>query len=436
MSEVANRFTRLLAGSTSGRSQGTRLFLWSCVALVVVFFSWASLGRLDVVSSAMGEVVPSSQVKSVQHLEGGIVRAILVREGDTVTEGQTLVELEPTKSGADVDELEIRLAALGVTMARLEAEASGADLSFPDELSAADPDLIRQARDLFLTRRERLENELRVQRELVAQRDQEIKEVRARVRNNRKSLKFLDEQIEISQKLLKLDLTNRMKHLELLKEASDLKGRIEEDGALLPKAQAAQKEAKARLDAIRAAFREDARRDLEEATRSHKELTQRLRKLADSLRRTVLRAPVDGIVKTVHVATRGGVVQPGKTVVDIVPAGDRLVIEARLPTHDIGFVRPGQEAKVRLASAEAGRFDSLTGEVVRVSPDTLLTNEGQPFYKVRIETKESFFERGGLRYDLFPGMQVQCAIRTGSRTVLQYLLDPYVSSLEEAMGER
>ena len=415
---------------------GTRAFLWSCVMMVVVFFAWASLGELDVVSNALGEVVPSSQVKSVQHLEGGIVRAILVAEGDRVTEGQSLVELEPLRSGADLDELKVRLAALEITMARLEAEATDGRLDLPKSIVEVNPDLARQAKDLFDIRRARLENQMAVQRELVTQRDQEIKEVGARLRNNRSSLRLINEQVGISKKLLKLDLTNRMKHLELLKEMSDLKGRIEEDQALLPKAEAAQNEAKARLAAIRAAFHEDARKAMEEASRSRKELLQRLRKVEDSLRRTVLRAPVDGIVKTLHVVTRGGVVQPGKTVVDVVPADDRLVIDARLPTHDIGYVRPGQAVKVRLASAEATRFGALAGTVVHVSPDTIQSAEGAPYYKVRIETERGFFEHRSLRYNLFPGMQVQCSIRTGSRTVLQYLLDPYVSSLEDALGER
>ncbi|MEQ8192993.1 MAG: HlyD family efflux transporter periplasmic adaptor subunit, partial [Rhodospirillales bacterium] len=152
--------------------------------------------------------------------------------------------------------------------------------------------------------------------------------------------------------------------------------------------------------------------------------------------RTVLRSPVDGVVKTLYVTTIGGVLKAGSTVVDIVPAGDRLIVEAKLPTQDIGYVRRGQQAQVKLASIDAMRFGNLPGKVVNVSPDTLVTKEGLPFYKVRIETEGDHFQRGDLRYQLYPGMQVMTNIQTGQRTVLEYLLDPFLRSFDEAMLER
>jgi len=233
-----------------------------------------------------------------------------------------------------------------------------------------------------------------------------------------------------------MTLTNRMRHWHLQKEATALKGQIESDKTLLPRAQAAQTQARARLSAIKSGFQEESRIELDESLRTYKELKQRLTKFQDSLTRTVLRAPVEGIVKSVHVATQGGVIQPGQTVVDIVPAGDRLVIEAQLPTGDIGYVRPGQKVLVRLASADGARFGALESEVFQVSPDTLISEQGVPYYKVRINTKKSYFEQGGLRYDLFPGIQVQADIQTGTRTVLQYLLESYIQSVGTALRER
>jgi adhesin transport system membrane fusion protein len=169
---------------------------------------------------------------------------------------------------------------------------------------------------------------------------------------------------------------------------------------------------------------------------NYNELLQRILKFEDNLSRTVLRSPVNGVVKTLYVVTIGGVLKPGFTVVDIVPGGDRLIIEAKLPTQDIGYVRRGQQALVMLASADAMRFGNLTGKVVRVSPDTLVTNEGMPFYKVRIETEQDHFQRGKLKYQLFPGMQVMTNIQTGQRTVLEYIFDPFLRSFNDAMLER
>ncbi|OHC76532.1 MAG: hypothetical protein A3G18_13245 [Rhodospirillales bacterium RIFCSPLOWO2_12_FULL_58_28] len=423
--------------SVPRRRYGTHLLLLSCVALVTAFFIWATLGELDVVSSVTGEVVPLSKVKSIQHLEGGIVRDILVREGDRVSSGQPLIELQPTTSDTQVEELKISLSSLRVKIGRLEAETAEKDKpDFPPDLVKDNPALVNSAIELFHARQRRVNNQIDEQRQLITQREQEIKGVQSRIRNNEHSLELMKEQVAITEKLLKMDLANRMRHLEQMKEVSNLQRDIDSDNALLPQARAAQKQAQARLEAIMNGFQEEARIDLGNAQQSFEELTQRLRKFEDSLKRTILRAPADGIIKTLYVTTRGGVIQAGQTVVDIVPAGDRLIIEAKLPTGDVGFVRKGQKAKIRLASADAVRFGAIESEVIHVSPDTMISEQGAPYYKVSINTEQDHFERGGLRYDLVPGMQVQCDIQTGTRTVLEYLLDPYIRSAGAALRER
>ncbi|HJO71834.1 MAG TPA: HlyD family type I secretion periplasmic adaptor subunit [Rhodospirillales bacterium] len=420
-----------------GAGAGTHLFIVLCAGLVISFLVWAHLGKIDIVSSAMGEVVPSSQVKSVQNLEGGIVRQFLVREGDRVKGGQPLVILESTASGADVQELEVRIASHKVDIARLEAELANAPVpKFSDDLILGHLDLVQQAHEMFKTRRSRAKNELAGYRELANQRQQEIGEISARLANERERLKLLGEQISISEDLLKSYLTNRMLHLNLLKEASDLKGRIGEDGAALKRAEAAFSEAKVNIETFSDTVQEQVRKDLELKSRALEELSNRLEKFADSLQRRVLRSPVDGVVKTLYVYTVGGVVQPGATVVDVVPGTDRLVIEAKLSPQDIGYVHAGQTATVRLASSDAARFGNLDGEVVQVSPDTLETAEGIPYYKVRITTAHDYFEIKDERYRLVPGVQVMCNILTGQRSVLQYLSDPFLGSFQQAFSER
>ncbi|MEX0693440.1 MAG: HlyD family type I secretion periplasmic adaptor subunit [Rhodospirillales bacterium] len=417
--------------------RGTHLFLGLCVLAVVGFTVWASNAELDIVSVATGEIAPSTNVQSVDHLEGGIVRAILVKEGDRVTSGQPLVELEQTQSGADVQELKIRLRSLLADVSRYNAELSGAERPvYPEALVKADPELIRQSIGLFETRKQRKRGQIRAQEDAIRQRELEIKEVQSRRINAEKSLELITEQIEISKKLLAQELTNRMIHLNLLKEAADLRGRIDESEAALPRLRAALGEARANMDTIRATFREEAQTELDKVSREMDELSQRVRKVEDNLNRTTLRAPVDGIIKSLYVVSVGGVVRAGTTVADIVPADDRLIIEAQLPPQDIGYVRAGQSAKVTLASADAAKFGDLKGIVERVSPDTLLTEDGRPYYKVRILTDKSFFEDGKLRYDLFPGMQVISSIQTGSRTVMEYILDPLVGRMQDALRER
>jgi len=408
-----------------------------CVIMVVAFSVWGSVSTLDIVSMATGEVTPSTQVKTIQHLEGGIIREILVYEGGSVKAGQSLIVLEPAVSGADVAELNVRLRSLQSDIAQLDALANGLDApAFPEKLAREFPDLIKQASRRFETRRKRHQNDLRTQEQSIHQRRQEINEVETRIKGSRQSLKLIDEQIAISEELLKSNLTNRFRHLDLLKESRRLRGGIDNDRASLGRAQSGLKETQAELDGIRSNFDDEVQKSLEEARLNFGELNQRIIKFEDSLKRTVVRSPVDGTIKTLHVVTIGGVLRPGDPVVDIVPAGDKLIIEAKLPTQDIGYVAVGQNAVVKLASADAMRFGSLNGKVVSVSPDTLITPEGMPFYKVRVEMEKSYFENGKLRYALFPGMQVMTNIQTGERTVMQYVLDPLLYRLGSAAQER
>lgn len=415
----------------------THLFLGVLGGAVAAFFLWSLIGRLDVVSFAVGEVVPSSQVKTVQHLEGGIVADIQVREGDQVKAGQPLVVLESTASGADVEELNVRLAALTADVARLSAEVMDADaIVFPDGFSEDNPALVRQARDMFANRRDQLETALDGQRALVVQRERERDEISARLANSREKLKLLSEQVAISEELLKEDLTNRMLHLNLLKEAANLEGIISEDSAALARLESAVEQERFKLSSLAQTFRVEARTELEDKRRQLNELTNRHRKLQDSFKRSVLVSPVDGVVMTLHVVTEGGVIRPGGPVADIVPVGDTLVVEAKLPPQDVGYIHPGQTARVKLASADGGRFGHLEGRVVHVSPDTVETKDGAPYYKVRIQTVDDRFERQGESYRLVPGVQVMCSIVTGSRSVLEYIASPLMGQAGTALQER
>ena len=408
-----------------------------CGVMVVAFTIWASISTLDIVSMATGEVIPSTQVKTIQHLEGGIVREIHVREGESVRKGQLLMKLEPTASDADVAELKVRLRSLVLDEARLEALASNAEKpDFPPELVTSHPKLVRQARTSFNIGRRRHLGEIVRQKQAVAQRKQEITEINTRIRSAKAELKPVIEKFNLSKELMKDSLSTQFQHKDLEIRAIQLKGSIETDQASLKRAKLALKEAQAELKNIKNAFDEENQNALDEARLNRAEIAERVKKFEASLNRTNVQSPLDGAIKTLHVFTVGGVLRPGDPIADIVPAGDRLIIEAKLPTQDIGYVAAGQLAVIKLASADAMRFGGLDGNVVNVSPDTLISPEGQPFYKVRIETDKSYFENGDLRYNLFPGMQVMASIYTGQRTVLEYVIDPVRFSMSSAFQER
>ena len=221
-----------------------------------------------------------------------------------------------------------------------------------------------------------------------------------------------------------------------MREGSTLRTQVQNDRSQLSRAETALAEAQAELAQIRSAFADDVQKSLEETRLRYRELTERVRKFEDSLERTVVRSPVQGIVKTLHVVTIGGVLGPGDKVAEVVPIDDRLIVETKLKTQDIGYVAVGQQAVVRLASSDAVRFGKLAGAVAEVSPDTLIDDDGRPFYRVRIELPQDHFEKGGQRYALFPGMQVSASIMTGERTVMDYILDPLLYRMSNAFQER
>ena len=298
------------------------------------------------------------------------------------------------------------------------------------------PKLVEQSIQRAKIQRRRHKSELLKQKKSILQRRQTVAEVKIRIKNSKAGLKLIREQVAISKKLLSQGLTNRYDHLDLLKEEGRLNGGIEEDLATVARAKAALAEGQASLAAIQDIFDDENRRELDKARQTYSELSQRMAKYKDSYDRTSLRAPVGGIVKSLYVATIGGVIKAGDPVIDLVPEGDRLVIEAKLATADIGYVERGQDVIVKLASADAARFDGLAGEVASISPDTLMTPEGSPYYKVMVQTNKSYFEKGKARYNLLPGMQVVANIQTGQRKVFEYFLEPFLASMGDAMQER
>lgn len=418
-------------------SRGVALLVLLLTLLVATFVLWANHSSLAIVSVAVGEVKPSSRVKHVQHLEGGIVEEIMVREGQSVTQGEPLMALSPTRNEADLAELNARLRTRRVDRIRLLAEIQDAkELSFPAELEAEAPQLTADARAMFETRRQQAAAEHERLSKLVQQRQQEVRRIETHLASARESLALLDEQFQISADLLAKGITNRYSHLELQREVQRIKGEIAQDHEAIKGAKAALAVAQSELQEARLNRNEAARLELSAVETELSELGERLRKFQDTLARTIIRAPVAGIIKETAVATVGGVVQPGETVFTIVPEGDTLIVEARLPPHEAGYVHPGQRAVIRLNSAELARFGNIEGIVEEISPDRLTSEQGEPYFRVRISAERSFFEARDSRYELFPGTQVIANIQTGERTVMDYITAPLISEGRRALLER
>ena len=427
------------------------LLLALLLLFVVSFVLWADNFNLEVVSVAEGEVKPKGETKSIQHLEGGIVKEILVEEGEEVSKGNSLMILESTLSDADVKELQARQDFLKIQTIRLKAEIRGSGgIRFPRQLEKNNSELIQQEKALHAARRKKLLNELKIADEKINQRKQEIneanaeiREIEARLKNSQNSLALINEQVAISEDLLKDDLTNRYNHLNLLKESNLLKSRIEEDMAVLSRLAAVVLRQKSSVRDTRSLkkninliFSQEVHTQLEERQKEFREIRERLRKAKDNLKRTVLRSPVNGIVKKIRIVTKGGVVPPGGKVIDIIPAEGGLVVEARMPPYDIGYVSVGQKGTIKLKSTDAIRFGNVAVKVAHISPDTFADSDGSAYYKVILEPETDYFEKKSTRYNLVPGVEVVSSIHTGERSVLKYIFEPFLTSADSAFQER
>jgi adhesin transport system membrane fusion protein len=412
-------------------------FFYVITFFLILAIVWASIFKVHIASTALGEVMPSTLVKKVQHLEGGIINKIMVSEGEKVKKGQAILSLESTKSVSDLSQITLRIASLRVDIIRLKGELNNfAKIDFPDEIKNKHKQLVQQSQAHYVNRKERYKNELDTFKEQTIQKDKAVQEIKQRLFHINQELKLLEEQITISEDLLRKKITSRYTHLVLLRELKVIEGKIAQDKLLLQQVESALQEAKSNRLKFINTYREDLSKKLEETQRKLNEFVQQLSKISDAFKRTTLVSPVDGVVRQLYVFTAGGVIKPGETVADILPLGDVLVVDAKLPIQDIGYIRVGQKALIRLASADAMRFDAIQGSVSFISADAIDDSEGMSFYKVRVQTAKPFFKRGNLRYRLYPGMQVSVSIITGSRSIMAYILDPLLSTKNTAFRER
>lgn len=439
---LLSRLTRLVLppreedGQPTDALLGSRLTIRLLALLLGALLLWSLLFTLDIASHSTGEVTTAGQTKLVQHLEGGIVRRILVREGQAVKAGEPLVEVERTAAESDMRELDAQLGALQIKALRLEAQLTRkSDFKVPADLAKRFPDQVETARALLLAQKSRVGSSYEAQSQKISQRSAEQAELQARRAHTEGKLRLLRQQIEINQKLLAEGLANRYEHLNLLKEEELARGTLKEIDASLRRVAAAQKQEDASLRSLDSGDSEQFQKDLAETRRQIAELTERRQKFTDSQGRLTVRSPIDGVVMTLQVVTEGGVVQPGGTLMTLVPANEPLLVEARLPVGDIGVVRVGQEARIQLVSSVARGFQPINGKVVLISPDSMLDDQKIPHYRVRIAPTEMAFTHRGTRYPLIPGVPVSVAILTGHRTLFSYLAGPIVDGLNLTFSE-
>lgn len=363
--------------------------------MFLCFLGWAYFFKLDEVTTGTGTVEPSGRDQVVQSLEGGILYHLNVKVGDIVEQGQPLAQLNRTKTESDVQEAQSRLYAALATSARLNAEVNNTSLVFPDELKSQ-PELIASETALYTTRREALTRSISGLEE---------------------GIRLVNRELGMTQPLVKQGAASSVEVLRLQRQLNEMQNKITE---------------------IRTQYYVRAREDLAKANADAQAQRSVIRGREDSLTRLNFTAPVRGIVKDIDVTTVGGVIAPGGKLMTIVPLDEQLLIEAKISPRDVAFIHLGQASLVKITAYDYSIFGALAGEVAVISPDTLQDEVRRDvyYYRVYIRTDSNHLQnRAGQSFPIFPGMVATVDIKTGRKTVLDYLLKPF-NKAREALRER
>lgn len=382
----------------SERSRWGPALMYSIIFFIAVAIVWSKLTVLDEITSAQGKVIPSSQIQVIQNLEGGILSELFVREGDTVKKGQTLLRIDDTRFSSSFKEGEQKYVSLLVAISRLKAEAAGADkITFPDSVRGH-PDVIKNAEALFNKQKQQMDSS---------------------TQTLQNSYDLAVEELAITKPLVKEGLMSQLELLRLKRQVNELKGDI---------------------DKVQDEFRSNAQKELNEKKSEYSALTESLKAAKDRLTRTTVRSPVNGTVNLVHISTVGAVIQPGVSILEIVPTEDNLLVEAKIKPQDIAFIRPGQHAVVKITAYDYTVYGGLDGVVEHISADTIeeekQAKNDESYYKILVRTDKNYLGSEKNPLYIIPGMTVSVDVMTGKKSVLDYLMKPILKARQSALRER
>jgi adhesin transport system membrane fusion protein len=413
-----------------------RLTIWSLIAFFVFCLLWANFAVVDEVTRGDGKAIPSSRLQKIQNLEGGIVAELFVREGQIVEVGDPLLRLDDTRFASNVGETEADRLALLLRVERLSAEVQGRELLVSDEVRAKAPGQADNEIELFNSRKQQLLDEVAGLEEQLVQRQQELREFASKQQQFRNSLELLRQEIRMSEPLVADGAISPVEVLRLRRAEVESRGQMDATTLAMPRAEAAIKEVERKIDETRGRFRSDALTQLNEARTELSKIQSTGKALEDRVNRTLVISPVRGIVKQLLVNTIGGVIQPGSDLVEIVPLGENLLVEARIRPQDIAFLHPGQEAMVKFTAYDYTIYGGLKAELEQIGADTVTDDDGNSFYVIKLRTNKSHLGSEASPLLIIPGMVASVDIITGKKSVLNYLLKPIIRARAEALRER
>lgn len=413
------------------------ILLYSIVGLLVIFLLWANLTTVEEVARGDGRVIPSSQVQVVQNLEGGIIDEFLVREGDVVQVGQVILRMSNIQAESDFAATSQKYLGLLAMTTRLKAEADGKDtIDFPEDVVAQTPESVRAEQDAFVARRKQIAGQLDILNQQLAQKRGEVSELSRRISDTSSVLALTQDERSMVEPMVARGAANKMELLQLDRQIASQRAELNSLKTALPRSNAGVREVESRITDLTSSLRSDAQRELAEKTIELNTIKQTLAAYQDRSERTEIKSPVHGRVQDIKITTVGGVVKPGDPIMEIVPLEDKLVVEARIKPSDVAFIYPGQKAIVRISAFDFSVYGAIAGSVRDISADSITNDKGESFYRVTVETSEPTIKKGDKEYAIKVGMQATVDIITGDKTIMNYLLKPFIKASETALRER
>jgi len=414
----------------------SRALVWILLSLVVSFILWASLTSIDEVTRASGKIIPSHQIQKVQHLDGGIVTEILVREGDFIKKGQALIKIDSVGSKTRFEENKIKLFELEAKASRLKAQIKGSKISFGEMVQQEFPEIVQEEKSLFKSSMAQLKQKVDILREQLKQRKSEIIEAKNRENELIDRYKLIIKEIDLTKPLVKKRLVSEVEFLKLKRQASEMKGNLDASKLAIPRLKSKISEAKNSMQEAKLSFSNKAKKEYNEVISEIARIKQTKVLLKDKVYKTVLRSPVNGTVKQLLSNTVGGVIHPGRDIIEIVPFEDSLVSEVNVRPSDIAYLHLDQEAIVKFSAYDFSIYGGLRGKVIHISADTITNEKGESYYLVRVETNKSFLGSEDKPLKILAGMTVTVDILTGEKTILDYIMKPIFKAKNNALRER
>lgn len=416
---------------------GARLVIAVTAFGLVIFLAWAAFAPVEEVARAQGKVIPSSKGQIIQSSEPATVRAILVRGGQRVAKGELLVRMDDTESSSALGQIQAEDRSLTARAARLGQEAQGQTYACPDAVKANSPDDCTKEQELQQVRAQALSSKREAAVATVDQRRHDLAEAQATAASLRNSLALAQKQVDMLEPLAAKSIVPQTELLTARRDVSDLQGKLAASEQAASRAQAAIAEAQAQVSETVYQFRQEAMDEANQLNAKLAVIKESSRGAEGKLDRTELRSPVDGVVNDVQVTTLGGFVNAGQKIMEIVPVGDKLLVETRVKPSDIAFIRVGQPALVKVTAYDFSIYGGIPGHVVQVSADSIYDEQAkEAYFTVVVETTRAFVTSGGRTLPITPGMVCTADIITGRKTVLDYLLKPVLKAHSEALRER